>query len=168
MAALETSALLGGDFVASASSVLNRNAAAHGPKFAIDGSDDTCWSSDKGAAQWIQVAAASATTPPLSAHTLLLQFQGGFVGQRGRVLASRWRSDRDAAEAGDGATAAAGAAASDVPAGWTLCGAFEPEDANTMQRFPVAIEGALRVRVAWEGSSDMFGRVTLYRLDLLR
>jgi hypothetical protein len=165
MAALETSALLGGDFVASASSVLNRNAAAHGPKFAIDGSDDTCWSSDKGAAQWIQVAAGTAATPPLSARTLVLQFQGGFVGLRGRVLASRWRSDRDAAEAGDGA---ASAAAGDAPAGWTLCGAFEPEDANTVQRFPVAIEGALRVRVAWEGSSDMFGRVTLYRLDLLR
>jgi len=174
MAAGDASVLCTGDFAITASSTLNRNTAACGPKFAVDGSDDTCWSSDKGAAQWLQLTASKS---PLTARTLVLQFQGGFVGMRGRVLASRWRSDRDAEAAGEGGASATAASVPTAGAGgggsgvggdvWAPCGDFEPEDGNAVQRFPVAIEDAWRVRVTWDGSSDMFGRITLYKLDLL-
>ncbi|CAM1295147.1 NR2C2AP (predicted) [Pycnogonum litorale] len=60
------------------SSVLNRDTKQFGKQFAIDGNEDTCWNSDQGDKQWLEVEFEEFIEP----SELRLQFQGGFVAKR--------------------------------------------------------------------------------------
>jgi len=73
-------------------------------------------------------------------------FQGGFVGKTCQLLA------------------------------WTAESTFEeimkfyPEDINPAQTFPVpaaASRTTSRVKIIFESSTDFFGRITVYKLDIL-
>jgi len=132
----------GGGVKARASSTLQRNTKLYGAANAVDGDRDTCWNSDPGRPQWIEVTLPAAAT----VTRLVLSFQGGFVGVGGQVAVS------------------AGAGAPLVPVA-----AIEPDDAGGEQAFaivPPAV-GVTTLRVSFANSTDFYGRVTLYSLDVI-
>lgn len=143
-------ALPPGGLVFRVSSVLRRNAREFGAAHLFDGSDDTCWSSDQGSPQFVELVFPRA----VAVAALVLVFQGGFAGQAGELLGAR-------------------RGGSDGVLAWEPLCSFEPEDVSSAQRFdiPRSAEGACAtvdgLRVVFNRSSDLYGRVTLYRLDVL-
>ena len=125
---------------AEASSTLQGNEEEYGCANMFDGRADTCWNSDGGGGgQWLELSLAA---PVASLAAVELVFQGGFVGQGMAV------------GAGGGAEPA---------------GRFQPRDVNEPQRFalPAPLRGVDRLRISFEGSTDFYGRVTIYSLTLL-
>lgn len=59
------------------SSTLNRDAKNWGKQYLLDGSNETCWNSDQGEGQWIQLTFKEHVRP----RTIHLTFQGGFAGR---------------------------------------------------------------------------------------
>ncbi|KAF8794928.1 Nuclear receptor 2C2-associated protein like [Argiope bruennichi] len=59
------------------SSVLNKNAKEFGKQYMIDDCDDTCWNSDQGSPQWVEVNFPQSVT----VEEVQIQFQGGFAGK---------------------------------------------------------------------------------------
>ncbi|GBM65516.1 Nuclear receptor 2C2-associated protein [Araneus ventricosus] len=59
------------------SSVLNKNAKEFGKQYMIDDCDDTCWNSDQGSPQWVEVNFPQ----PVTVEEVHIQFQGGFAGK---------------------------------------------------------------------------------------
>ncbi|GJJ76075.1 hypothetical protein EMPS_08434 [Entomortierella parvispora] len=134
--------LLNADCRIKVSSVLNRETTLYGKQFLTDGSDETCWNSEAGTPQFIVVDFGR----DVVIESVLLMFQGGFVGKTCQLLA------------------------------WTAESTFEeimkfyPEDINPAQTFPVpAAESRTtsRVKIVFESSTDFFGRITVYKLDIL-
>jgi hypothetical protein len=68
-------------------------------------------------------------------------FQGGFVGQEGTVSVSE-----------DGEA-------------YTECAAIHPEDDNSLQAFAVSASGCKFLRIDFQGSTDFYGRITIYRFE---
>lgn len=129
-----------GRFSAKVSSVLNRNVKEFGKKFLFDGREDTCWNSEQGSPQFVLVAFPEAVT----ARSLQLMFQGGFAGKE------CWL------EAGED------------EAGLERRADFHPDDANRLQTFELDAGVTGRVfRVVFGDSTDFFGRITLYQMNLL-
>lgn len=129
--------------------MLQRNAPLYGPKNVLDGSDETCWNSDQGAPQWIELAFPA----PLAPAAVVLTFQGGFVGQ-------------DCDVEGVLPPEAPGAAPRRVHVAH-----LEPDDVNSQQVFALAdgipAGGVVALRFTFGKSTDFYGRVTLYGIDLL-
>ena len=149
-------------FAVRASSTLRGAARAHGPALMFDGRSDTCWNSDAAAVaggadagQWLELAFRR----PVRVARVRLTFQGGFVGQGGAVAVRR----------------GAGGA-------WRAVLAFEPDDTNAPQAFELppcgggggdsgdsggdgggAVTG---LRLSFARSTDFFGRVVVYALDV--
>ncbi|KZT58357.1 galactose-binding like protein [Calocera cornea HHB12733] len=125
--------------VIKASSTLDR--ASH-RKNIIDRNTDTCWASANGSPQWV-----SFTLPkPALLKSVSLTFQGGFVATEVIISTSATSSNSKPVAT------------------------IYPQDNNFRQTFKiegddVRIEGA--VRLEFPKSSDFFGRVVLYDLDLL-
>lgn len=45
---------------------------------------------------------------------------------------------------------------------------FYPDDFNTLQTFPVTISRRMKVlKILFSSSTDLFGRITIYKLDVL-
>jgi len=80
---------------------------------------------------------------PVDVSRLSLTFQGGFVGTRCAMEA--YSSEY----------------------GWQRKGVFYPEDVNRAQTFELAEKSALDgLKLLFEESSDFFGRITLYSVEL--
>ncbi|CAF3539892.1 unnamed protein product [Adineta steineri] len=60
------------------SSVLNKDNKNYGKKNLIDGSEETCWNSEAGSSQWIQIT----PTNSFSLNSIAIEFQGGFAAKR--------------------------------------------------------------------------------------
>ena len=134
-----------GTLVYRVSSVLRRNVREFGPKHLFDDSLDTCWNSDQGSPQSIELVFPQEITPT----AILLRFQGGFVGQSCEL--------HGALKSGAGG---------DLE--WRLLHAFEPDDISAEQRIPIPGASAVHgLRIVFNKSSDLYGRVTIYRLDVL-
>ncbi|CEL61868.1 Nuclear receptor 2C2-associated protein OS=Danio rerio GN=nr2c2ap PE=2 SV=1 [Rhizoctonia solani AG-1 IB] len=126
-----------------------------GKKNLIDGSPETCWTSAAGLPQTIELVFSDPVTPT----QLALTFQGGFVGTRCTVYGIL---RQDIEDADDGSK-------------WQSITQIYPEDINRRQTFGLApgtsqidlSKGVLRLRIVFEESSDFFGRITLYNLELL-
>lgn len=69
-------------FNAKVSSVLNKNVKEFGKKYLFDGREDTCWNSDQGSPQFVQILFEEKK----AIGKLEIQFQGGFVGTQCHVL----------------------------------------------------------------------------------
>ncbi|KAI0067977.1 hypothetical protein BV25DRAFT_1911013 [Artomyces pyxidatus] len=112
-----------------------------GKKYLIDGSPETCWSSQQGLPQYIHLSFASPVVPKL----LSLTFQGGFVGTKCSVEIQ----SPDSSE-------------------WRTLTHIYPEDVNRRQTFelPVTDEDAdvQALKLVFEESSDFFGRIIVYDL----
>ncbi|XP_064620850.1 nuclear receptor 2C2-associated protein-like [Lineus longissimus] len=122
------------------SSVLNRDVKQFGKKYLFDGDDETCWNSDQGSPQWIQVE----FKVPVIIQELHLQFQGGFAGKDCII---------EGAQSGEELTKLAD---------------FYPEDVNKTQIFSVEKETSVSLlRITFNNSTDFFGRITVYKLDIV-
>ena len=174
---------------ARASSVLNRNARLHGPSFVLDDRPDTCWYSDAGSPQELELVLVK----PARLGELRVTFACGFAGGDACELHAMWADALapagdvgprgDVADGGAGVeraavgeVAAAGATSavdgsSACPAGprWALVARFDAEDVNGEQAFTLDDCGraAARVRVVFPRSTDFYGRVVVNRLRLL-
>ncbi|QRW17061.1 hypothetical protein RhiXN_05063 [Rhizoctonia solani] len=126
-----------------------------GKKNLIDGSPETCWTSAAGLPQSIELGFSDPVTPT----QLALTFQGGFVGTRCAVYGILHQDSQDA---------------SDALSKWQPIAQIYPEDINRRQTFRLTpgtnqidlSQGVLRLRIVFEESSDFFGRITLYNLEL--
>ncbi|CAE7141128.1 unnamed protein product [Rhizoctonia solani] len=124
-----------------------------GKKNLIDGSPETCWTSAAGLPQSIELVFSDTVTP----KQLALTFQGGFVGTRCTVY---------------GILAGGGEDAGSLK--WQAIAQIYPEDINRRQTFDLTpstneidlSKGVSRLKVVFEESSDFFGRITLYNLEL--
>ncbi|ORZ10199.1 galactose-binding domain-like protein [Absidia repens] len=125
------------------SSVLNRDTTSFGKQHLIDGTEETCWNSEQGLPQHILVDFGS----PATVQGINLTFQGGFVGKTCVAL---------------GSTA-------DQPNDYNISLArFYPQDINPMQSFAVSCDQPIqRLKLIFEESTDFYGRITIYKLDIL-
>lgn len=104
----------------------------------VDGNPETCWTSQQGLPQYIQLAFSSPVIP----RRISLTFQGGFVG-----------------------TACVVTARSQDATSWQELTRIYPEDVNRAQVFDLtAGEPVKGIKLIFEESSDFFGRITVYNL----
>ncbi|KAG0000238.1 Nuclear receptor 2C2-associated protein [Entomortierella chlamydospora] len=138
--------LLNADCRIKVSSVLNRETTLYGKQFLTDDNEETCWNSEAGTPQFIVVDFGR----KVQVEAVQFMFQGGFVGKTCQLLA--WTNDSEFVEMMK----------------------FYPEDINPLQIinniFPVAEnqrQATSRVKIIFESSTDFFGRITVYKLDIL-
>eukprot|EP00123_Amoebidium_parasiticum_P006286 comp17275_c0_seq1/m.16377 comp17275_c0_seq1/g.16377 ORF comp17275_c0_seq1/g.16377 comp17275_c0_seq1/m.16377 type:complete len:139 (-) comp17275_c0_seq1:42-458(-) len=131
--------LISSDVQTRVSSTLNRDVKQYGKKFLLDGREDTCWNSDEGETQFVIMKF------PKTARVseVRIMFQGGFAGKECQILGSK----------GD-----------DV---WAKIADIYPEDVNSLQIFPVAATEVEQLQLLVTKSTDFFGRVVIYVLDVL-
>ncbi|XP_035205162.1 nuclear receptor 2C2-associated protein-like isoform X2 [Stegodyphus dumicola] len=130
--------LINKDTVVRVSSVLNKYSKQYGKQYITDKCDDTCWNSDQGSPQWIQL-----DFPRLvSLEELHIQFQGGFAGKES------WIEIRDGDDMGK-------------------VQSIYPEDNNSLQIFSLPKKCTNCLRVVFNSSTDFFGRVIVYKLDII-
>ncbi|OSD00819.1 galactose-binding like protein [Trametes coccinea BRFM310] len=122
-----------------------------GKKYLTDGSPETCWTSQQGTPQYIQLIFPA----PVMPKRVDITFQGGFVGTRCTVEVLPCDSR-------DGESI------------WRTLARIFPEDVNRKQTFeltstdPELDKGGIEsMKVVFEESSDFFGRVTVYDLRVL-
>ncbi|PPR06598.1 hypothetical protein CVT24_001783 [Panaeolus cyanescens] len=125
---------------------------ANGKKNLVDNSPETCWTSQQGLPQFIQLGFNNLVTP----RRISITFQGGFVGTRCSISIPSIANE-------DGSNKKE----------WTVVTHIYPEDVNRKQsfdlletesRFPA--QGVSGLRLVFEESSDFFGRITIYDLTL--
>ncbi|KAJ6575481.1 galactose-binding domain-like protein [Mycena capillaripes] len=136
--------LLSPDTQIKVSSTLDKSVAK---KHILDNSPETCWTSQQGLPQYVQLGFSELVIP----ETIHLTFQGGFVGTRCAVKVPATTESSD----------------------WQTLTYIFPEDINGRQEFSVKAElttviscGINKLRLEFEESSDFFGRITLYDLKL--
>ncbi|KAI0785395.1 galactose-binding like protein [Irpex lacteus] len=114
-----------------------------GKKGLTDGSPESCWTSQQGTPQFIQLSFASPVIP----RQIALTFQGGFVGRICSI---------DVQRSGGGKVE------------WERLTQVFPEDINCKQSFDLPGDaGVTGMKLVFEESSDFFGRITVYDLQLL-
>eukprot|EP01132_Coremiostelium_polycephalum_P003867 gene3867-4819_t len=110
----------------------------------FDGSEETCWNSHQGTPQFIMIQFPQANGVDLK--ELQIMFQGGFVGKECEISVCKINANT-----------------------FTNNSNFYPKDVNTLQSFP--IEGGLtnvkELKILFPESTDFFGRITIYKLDVL-
>ncbi|KAH9837389.1 galactose-binding like protein [Rhodofomes roseus] len=118
-----------------------------GKKHLTDGDPGTCWTSQQGIPQYIQLQFPAPVVP---SH-LSMTFQGGFVGTKCRLEVLTQRAPHKGE--------------------WQLFAHVFPEDVNRKQTFgldssEVESTGLVGLKLVFEESSDFFGRITVYDLQL--
>lgn len=129
------------------SSTLDKSVAK---KYLIDGSPETCWTSQQGLPQFIQLGFDGRVIP----SRLSITFQGGFVGTRCVVLVPLSSTNERKSD-------------------WQNLTSIYPEDVNRRQIFDLKSadasifeQGVSGIKLVFEESSDFFGRITVYDLQL--
>ncbi|XP_075215785.1 nuclear receptor 2C2-associated protein isoform X2 [Lycorma delicatula] len=109
----------------------------------FDDSDETCWNSDQGSPQWIEIQSEESDLTEIFSFDI--QFQGGFVGKDCYLEVVSPRSDDNL----------------------ILKQPFYPEDNNKYQHFKLdnSVKGKI-FRFVFVNSTDFFGRIVIYKLKL--
>ncbi|MEE6487906.1 hypothetical protein FKM82_015079 [Ascaphus truei] len=121
------------------SSVLNRDVKQFGKKYLFDRKEDTCWNSDQGASQWILLEFPQS----VCVSQLHIQFQGGFSSKT--CTLEGCPNDKEFVKLSD----------------------FYPEDTNALQKFSVPNLSVDKLKISFQNSTDFFGRIIVYHLDIL-
>ncbi|XP_017013577.3 nuclear receptor 2C2-associated protein [Drosophila takahashii] len=125
------------------SSVLNKEVKQYGKQLMFDTKEDTSWTSDEGTPQWITVS----LDEPQKISGFSFQFQGGFAGLKSEMI--MYSAD--------------GVQIHQEP--------FYPEDINSPQLFQlkdtVREKACSKIKFIFESSTDLFGRIIVYNLQLL-
>ncbi|XP_063146879.1 nuclear receptor 2C2-associated protein [Candoia aspera] len=136
---MAVSSLICSETISRVSSVLNREVKQFGKKHMFDGNEETSWNSDQGATQWLTVGFPQM----VQASQIQIQFQGGFASRKCILQGGQ--------KGGNLSTVAE----------------FYPEDNNSLQSFPFKAEPLDRLKITFQNSSDFFGRIIVYHLDIL-
>jgi len=134
-----------GAFKHKASSVLNRSSEFKSEHMFND-DDITCWNSDQGTPQFVLFDFLEAVL----VSEIRVMFQGGFVGREGKV------------EVGNSMDALVEVASMD-----------EVEDSNSLQCFAISSSSSSKdawcryLRIFFPCSTDFYGRVTIYKLQVM-
>ncbi|RUS15971.1 galactose-binding domain-like protein [Endogone sp. FLAS-F59071] len=135
------------------SSVLNRDVTTFGKQNLTDGDDETCWNSEQGLPQYILLDFRR----PVFVRQIQLMFQGGFVGKKCQLLGGAQGSQYEPITT------------------------FYPDDSGvqmlskvipfldlTAYVFPISsLAGTERLQIVFEESTDFYGRITVYKLDVI-
>ncbi|KAJ2863898.1 hypothetical protein GGH94_003304 [Coemansia aciculifera] len=123
------------------SSVYNRNTVSYGKQHLFDKSRETCWNSEQGTPQHIQVE----FKVPVKLTAIRIQFQGGFAGKTTNLFDMSRPSQ-------------------------PIC-PLHPKDDNTVQvlTLPESLQDIARTRIKIQflSSTDFFGRIIVYSLDFV-
>lgn len=123
------------------SSTFEKNQNLYGKQFLLDGDEQTCWSSAPGK---LPATVVFVFSRPVQFTSVVCQFQGGFVPRMMDISVAS--ADEKTAHA---------------------AGRFYPEDSNKEQRFQLpVVEAGARLQLTIPESSDPYGRVVCYRLDV--
>lgn len=119
-----------------------------GKKCLTDGSPETCWTSQQGTPQHIQITFDS----PIIPKRLDITFQGGFAGTNCSIDVQQDSID-------------------ERKPNWESWTKIFPEDVNRQQSFTLPTQdtierGIVSLRLVFEESSDFFGRITVYSLQI--
>ncbi|KAJ3293923.1 Nuclear receptor 2C2-associated protein [Rhizoclosmatium sp. JEL0117] len=137
------------EFKVKVSSTLNKDSKSFGKQYLTDGSDETCWNSDQGTSQWIIIELPQ----PSSISHLHLMFQGGFTSSEVQVFAAP--------------TGTLPSSSSE----WIDVGSVYPEDSNKEQALALGEAGvgikAQSVKIVFSKPGDTYGRIVLYKVDLV-
>ncbi|KAG7384488.1 Nuclear receptor 2C2-associated protein [Phytophthora pseudosyringae] len=125
-----------------ASSTLDRNKHLYGAANMLSTDLSSCWNSAQGSPQKVQVVFHRV----VDISTLCIMFQGGFVGQDVQVHAKKKAEGSGQWEEVD----------VDV----------DPEDSNDLQAFPCKLQQVEAIALTFRRSSDFYGRVVIYRLEV--
>lgn len=128
---------------------LVRSIAPSHQQYLTDGNDETCWNSDQGSPQHIVLEFEKQVV----VQEIQLVFQGGFAGKKCSLRCPK----------GDILTA-------DSKESWESVLDFEPEDSGMLQTFRIDLKSqryARQVMLLFESSTDFYGRLIVYKLDLL-
>lgn len=122
--------------------MLQGDTQSYGKQHLLDDSEETCWNSDPGKEQFIYLQ----LTETVKVSSIKMMFQGGFVGTPIKVFGIEQNSkDR------------------------VLLGAFDAVDTNDTQCFTLTQntdKAFKQIDIIFEGSTDFYGRVTVYKLDV--
>ncbi|KAG7099969.1 hypothetical protein E1B28_001762 [Marasmius oreades] len=143
-----SSSLLSPEVTIKVSSTLDKSV---GKKSLIDNNPETCWTSQQGLPQYIQLNFPAPVIP----ETISITFQGGFVGRRCVVQVRQPGDDTASKE-------------------WKPLTILYPEDVNRRQSFDlhpqdefISLEkGVESMKLTFVESSDFFGRITVYDVKL--
>jgi len=138
---MNTESLINPETKIKVSSTLDKSVAK---KYLVDGNPETCWTSQQGTPQYIQLSSPSPVIP----KRISITFQGGFAGRCCTILINN------------------------TSPGWNTLTRIYPEDVNRAQVFDLEAdgvsvkEGTSELRIVFEESSDFFGRITVYDLGI--
>ncbi|XP_056021636.1 nuclear receptor 2C2-associated protein-like [Ostrea edulis] len=122
------------------SSVLRRAVKEYGPRHLVDGEDDTCWNSNQGSPQWVEVDMDSLS----NVEEIQIRFQGGFAGKDCSVQTTDENTENHTVME------------------------FYPEDVNSLQSFKLpSVTSLKKFKIIFSNSTDFFGRITIYELKVL-
>ncbi|KAF4041615.1 putative F5/8 type C domain-containing protein [Phytophthora infestans] len=124
-----------------ASSTLDRNKKLYGAHNLLSTDLSTCWNSAQGSPQQVQLL----FNRVVDISTLRIMFQGGFVGQDVQVHVKK-----------------AGGSVQ-----WEEVDAdVDPEDSNDLQEFSCKLQQVEAIALNFQRSTDFYGRVVIYRLEV--
>ncbi|XP_053962155.1 nuclear receptor 2C2-associated protein isoform X1 [Anastrepha ludens] len=130
------------NFVCSVSSVQGKDVKQFGKQHMFDSVEDTSWNSSEGTPQWVVINFKE----PQAITKFLLQFQGGFVAKPLSVNIQRMDGELIVEET------------------------FYPEDVNSPQTFPLKLpvsnKEAAKIKFLFPSSTDFFGRIILYKIEI--
>ncbi|KAJ1920803.1 Nuclear receptor 2C2-associated protein [Mycoemilia scoparia] len=125
------------------SSVLNKDTVSFGRHHLFDGKEETCWNSEEGKSQFVQIIFEDLVT----IESIKCQFQGGFAAKKMEVL----RKNTDSG--------------SEKDSEWIPFNLFHPQDDNSIQINEAARTPVREIKVLFEEGTDFFGRITMYMLN---
>jgi hypothetical protein len=128
------------------SSVLQGNTADYGKSHLISEDSSSCWQSESGKHQTIGIEFLKS----VNINSISMQFQGGFTPRLMHITAAKHQNDSTNAK----------------PTYESLL-SVEPSDSNDLQNWHCEVVNVIGLRFRLEQSSDFFGRIICYSLDVM-
>ncbi|XP_022199938.1 nuclear receptor 2C2-associated protein [Nilaparvata lugens] len=126
------------NFKCRVSSVQNRALKMYGSRFMFDVNEETCWSSDQGSPQWVELQSKDGER---KISSFSIQFQGGFAG-KDCFFEVKSSNSLD-----------------------IISTPFYPDDVNTLQHFSLQTPVTGNTFIfKFTTSTDFFGRIVIYKL----
>ncbi|XP_017483811.1 PREDICTED: nuclear receptor 2C2-associated protein-like [Rhagoletis zephyria] len=130
------------NFGCSVSSVQGKDVKQYGKHNMFDLKADTSWNSSEGIPQWVVIRFEE----PQSISKFLIQFQGGFAAKAVSASVQARNGELIVEET------------------------FYPEDVNSPQTFllkaPVTKKEASKMKLLFPSSTDFFGRIIVYKIEI--